>query len=72
MRSISRRVSASGRYIYVIGRDGKLDLIDLWMPTPAAVATVKIGVRRARSIRRNSKGFEDKLAIAGLTGHRNT
>ena len=59
------RVSASGRYIYVIGRDGKLDLIDLWMPTPAAVATVKIGAE-ARSVDTSKfKGFEDKLAIAG-------
>ncbi len=28
------RMSATGRYAYVIGRDGKLALIDLWMETP--------------------------------------
>src|SRR5512135_835250 len=31
------RMSASGRYLYVIGRDGKLDLIDLWLEKPDAV-----------------------------------
>jgi len=25
------RLSASGRYLFVIGRDGKINLIDLWM-----------------------------------------
>ncbi|MFO1134844.1 MAG: cytochrome D1 domain-containing protein [Rhodoblastus sp.] len=59
------RISASGRYLYVIGRDGKVDLIDLWMPTPNVVATVKIGAE-ARSVDTSKfKGFEDKLAIAG-------
>ena len=59
------RISASGRYLYVIGRDGKVDLIDLWMPTPATVAEVKIGAE-ARSVDTSKfKGFEDKLAIAG-------
>ena len=28
------RMSATGRYAYVIGRDGKLALIDLWMEEP--------------------------------------
>jgi nitrite reductase (NO-forming)/hydroxylamine reductase len=28
------RMSATGRYAYVIGRDGRLALIDLWMETP--------------------------------------
>src|SRR5690606_29066622 len=32
------RVSHSGRYIYTIGRDGKIDLIDLWMKVPERVA----------------------------------
>ena len=59
------RVSASGRYIYVIGRDAKIDLIDLWMPTPGVVAEVKIG-NEARSVDTSKfKGYEDKLAIAG-------
>ena len=28
------RLSASGRYLYVIGRDAKINLIDLWMEKP--------------------------------------
>ncbi len=59
------RVSASGRYLYVIGRDAKVDLIDLWMPTPGVVATVKVGAE-ARSVDTSKyKGFEDKYAVAG-------
>jgi nitrite reductase (NO-forming) / hydroxylamine reductase len=59
------RSSHSSRYIYTIGRDGKIDLIDLWLPTPDVVAEVKIGLE-ARSVETSKyKGFEDKLAIAG-------
>jgi len=59
------RTSASGRYIYVIGRDGRLSLIDLWMEKPAVVAEVKIGFD-ARSVETSKfKGFEDKYAVAG-------
>src|SRR4030065_1443635 len=43
------RYSASGRYLYVAGRDAKLSLIDLWMKVPAVVAEVKTGVE-ARSV----------------------
>ncbi|MHB0924948.1 MAG: cytochrome D1 domain-containing protein [Gallionellaceae bacterium] len=59
------RYSASGRYLYVTGRDAKLSLIDLWMPTPAVVAEVKTGVE-ARSVETSKfKGWEDKYAISG-------
>ncbi len=59
------RVSHSGRYIYVIGRDAKIDLIDLWMEKPDVVAEIKIGME-ARSVETSKfKGYEDKLAIAG-------
>jgi len=59
------RVSHSGRYIYTIGRDGKIDLIDMWMKVPERVAEIKIGLE-ARSVETSKyKGFEDKLAIAG-------
>ena len=51
--------------MYVIGRDGRLSLIDLWMEKPAVVAEVKIGFD-ARSVDTSKfKGFEDKYAIAG-------
>ncbi len=59
------RVSKSGRYVYVIGRDGKLDLIDMWFEKPTVVATLKIGIE-ARSVETSKfKGYEDKYAIAG-------
>jgi nitrite reductase (NO-forming)/hydroxylamine reductase len=51
------RLSASGRYVYVIGRDGKLDLIDMWFEKPTVVATIKIGLD-ARSVETSKfKGF---------------
>ena len=43
------RISASGRYLFVIGRDAKINMIDLWMKAPATVAEVKIGAE-ARSV----------------------
>ena len=59
------RTSASGRYLFVIGRDAKINLIDLWMEKPDTVAEVKIGME-ARSVETSKfKGFEDKYAIAG-------
>ncbi|MGD8582096.1 MAG: cytochrome D1 domain-containing protein [Gammaproteobacteria bacterium] len=59
------RLSSSGRYLYVIGRDAKVNLIDLWMKKPDNVATIKIGLE-ARSVETSKyKGFEDKYAIAG-------
>lgn len=59
------RVSMSGRYVYVIGRDGKLDLIDMWYAEPTVVATIKVGIE-ARSVETSKfKGYEDKYAIAG-------
>ncbi|WP_300270545.1 nitrite reductase [Halomonas sp.] len=59
------RMSASGRYIFVIGRDAKIDMIDLWMEDPSIVATIKIGME-ARSVETSKfEGYEDDLAIAG-------
>ncbi|HHS82138.1 MAG TPA: nitrite reductase [Devosia sp.] len=59
------RVSASGRYLYVIGRDAVVDMIDLWMEVPAVVAEVKVGIE-ARSVETSKfEGYEDKYAIAG-------
>jgi nitrite reductase (NO-forming)/hydroxylamine reductase len=59
------RPSHSGRYVYTIGRDGKIDMVDLWMNPPQKVAEIKIGLE-ARSVETSKyKGFEDKLAIAG-------
>ncbi len=59
------RSSASGRYMYSIGRDGKATVIDLWLSTPDKVAEVKV-CYDARSIDTSKyKGFEDKYAVVG-------
>jgi nitrite reductase (NO-forming)/hydroxylamine reductase len=59
------RMSASGRYLYIVGRDAKLNLIDLWMDPPQTVAEMKIGTE-ARSVETSKfKGYDDKYAIAG-------
>jgi len=59
------RISASGRYLFVIGRDAKVNMIDLWMDPPATVAEIKVG-SEARSIETSKfEGWEDKYAIAG-------
>jgi nitrite reductase (NO-forming)/hydroxylamine reductase len=59
------RLSASGRYLFTIGRDAKINLIDLWMDPPTTVAEIKVGIE-ARSVETSKReGFEDKYAIAG-------
>ena len=59
------RMSASGRYLFTVGRDSKINLVDLWMDPPQTVAELKVGTE-ARSIETSKfKGYEDKYAIAG-------
>ena len=59
------RMSASGRYLFVIGRDAKINMIDLWMEKPDNVAEIRIGLE-ARSVDTSKfKGYEDRYAIAG-------
>ncbi len=59
------RLSTSGRYLFVIGRDARINLIDLWMKNPGNVAEIKIGME-ARSVETSKyKGYEDTYAIAG-------
>ncbi|MCC7258298.1 MAG: c-type cytochrome, partial [Gammaproteobacteria bacterium] len=59
------RLSASGRYVYTVGRDGLVTLIDLWYEQPTTVATVKLG-SDARSVDTSKfKGYEDKYLIGG-------
>ncbi len=63
------RMSATGRYAYVIGRDGKLALIDLWMEKPDKVAEVQL-CYDARSVDVSKYSgelgdFNDKYAIVG-------
>jgi len=57
------RSSADGRYMYAIGRDGKAEVIDLWMKKPQVVSEIR-PCNDARSIDTSKyKGYE------GVTGH---
>jgi nitrite reductase (NO-forming)/hydroxylamine reductase len=59
------RPSASARYVYTIGRDAKVDMIDLYTDPPAKVAEIRVGLE-ARSVETSKyKGFEDRYAVAG-------
>ncbi len=59
------RMSNSGRYVYTIGRDARINLIDLWMDPPQTVAQIRVGLE-ARSVETSKyKGYEDRYAIAG-------
>ncbi len=59
------RLSASGRYVYTVGRDGLTTIIDMWYEEPKTVATVRLG-SDARSVDTSKfKGFEDKYLIGG-------
>ena len=48
----------------MIGRDAKINMIDLWMESPTTSPRSASASRRARSDTKY-KGYEDKLAIAG-------
>ncbi len=59
------RVSASGRYVFTIGRDALINMIDLYMDPPVTVAQIKVGLE-ARSVETSKhKDFPDKYAVAG-------
>jgi nitrite reductase (NO-forming)/hydroxylamine reductase len=59
------RSSATGRYFYAIGRDGRVSLIDLWTEAPTLLAQVQT-CYDARSVDGSKyEGYEDKLVIVG-------
>lgn len=59
------RASSTGRYFYVVGRDGKVSLIDLWPESPTLVAEVQ-GCADARSVDGSKfEGYEDRYLIEG-------
>ena len=59
------RSSASGRYMYAIGRDGKATMIDIWAEPPNIVAKVRISLAAGSIDTSKFKGFDDKYVIAG-------
>ncbi|MCL2021608.1 MAG: nitrite reductase [Betaproteobacteria bacterium] len=59
------RLSASGRYVYTVGRDGLVTVIDMWFEDPQTVATVRLG-SDARSVDVSKfAGYEDKYLVGG-------
>ncbi len=59
------RTSASGRYIYSVGRDGRITMIDTYTKVPQKVAEVR-GALDARSVEVSKyKGYEDKYLVFG-------
>lgn len=63
------RMSATGRYVYVIGRDGRATIIDQWLEVPDKVAEVKT-CYDARSIDGSKYNgpegdFSDKYVVVG-------
>ena len=59
------RSSESGRYIFTIGSDATVDMIDLYMNPPQVVAKVKIGLEGRAVETSRYKGYEGRVAIAG-------
>lgn len=63
------RMSATGRYVFTIGRDGRLALIDLWMEVPDKVAEVQTcyDARSVETSKYNGEDgdFTDKYAVVG-------
>ncbi len=63
------RMSATGRYVYTIGRDGKLALIDLWMVVPDKVAKAQLcydaRLVEVSKYAGEEGNFSDKYAILG-------
>jgi nitrite reductase (NO-forming) / hydroxylamine reductase len=63
------RMSATGRYVYTIGRDGKLALVDLWYEVPKKVAEAQL-CYDARSVEGSKYNgpegdFTDRYAVVG-------
>lgn len=59
------RTSASGRYIYSVGRDGRMTMIDTYTKVPTIVAEVR-GALDARSVEVSKYiGYEDKYLVFG-------
>lgn len=59
------RASASGRYLYALGRDGRITLIDLWTDPPSVAAQAR-GCFDTRSLEASrAKGYADKYLVEG-------
>ena len=59
------RLSSSGRYLYVICRDGTLSMVDLYADPPARVASVRVGYEARTVGASRFAGYEDRYVLAG-------
>ncbi len=57
--------SSSGRYLYVICRDGTLAMVDLYAAPPERVASVRIGYEARAVAASRYPGFEGRYVMAG-------
>ena len=57
--------SASGRYVYVICRDGTLSMIDMFAGPPERVASVRVGYEARAAGASRYPGYEDSFVLAG-------
>lgn len=64
------RVSDSGRYVYTIGRDAKIDLIDMWMNPRPSSRRSKLAWKRVRLKPANSKAMKTNTQLPEAIGHR--
>lgn len=62
------RPSHSGRFVYTIGRDAKIDLIDLWLPLPDKVEEAAAW-RRAQWRRPSTRAMKTSWPSRDRTGH---
>ena len=66
------RVSASGRYVFTIGRDAKVDMIDLWMDPPATLPKSRLVSKRVPSKRPSTRATKTSTRLLAPTGRRST
>ena len=59
------RTSASGRYMFSVGRDGRVTMMDLWSTPPTLVAKIRTGIDARSMDTSKYKGFMDKYAVVG-------
>lgn len=59
------RASASGRYLYVIARDGLVTAIDLFTDPPRPIAEVRVGYEARALGASRHRDFADRFVLAG-------
>ena len=66
------RMSASGRYLFVIGRDAKVNMIDMWMESPTPWLKSARALKRVRSRAASSRALKTSTRLPEPTGRPNS